>query len=159
LEIIGGFSVDTLAEDQDSTIQVRKLGYKIGYEENAIAWTEAPDTLGGLAKQRFRWSYGTLQCMWKSKNALLNPRYGALGFVAMPNVWIFQVIFPLISPLMYLMFIWSFVSAFITWLEHGNEYSPANLQAVMFYYALFLAETTAQTIVLPAEVIQRRESA
>ncbi|MBA2736896.1 MAG: hypothetical protein H0U50_08950 [Pyrinomonadaceae bacterium] len=77
--------------------------------------------------------------MWKHKNALLNPHYGALGFVAMPNVWIFQVIFPLISPLMDLMFIWSFVSAFITWLEHGNEYSPANLQAVMFYYALFLA--------------------
>lgn len=139
LEKIGGFSTDTLAEDQDSTIQVRKLGYKIGYEENAIAWTEAPDSLRGLAKQRFRWSFGTLQCMWKHKNALLNPRYGTLGFVAMPNIWIFQVIFPLLSPLMDLMFTWSFVSALMTWLEHGKEYSPANLQAVMFYYALFLA--------------------
>ncbi len=139
LEEIDGFSSDTLAEDQDSTIQVRKLGYKIGYEENAIAWTEAPDSLRGLAKQRFRWSYGTLQCMWKHKKALLNPKYGTLGFVAMPNVWIFQVIFPLISPLMDLMFIWSFASAFITWREHGKEYSPANLEAVMYYYALFLA--------------------
>ncbi len=139
LEKIGGFSIDTLAEDQDSTIQVRKLGYKIGYEEDAIAWTEAPDTLRGLAKQRFRWSYGTLQCMWKHKNALFNPRYGTLGFVAMPNIWIFQVIFPLLSPLMDLMFVWSFVSFLINWLEHGKEYSPANLEAVMFYYALFLA--------------------
>ena len=139
LEKIGGFSIDTLAEDQDLTIQVRKLGYKIGYEEDAIAWTEAPDTMGGLAKQRFRWSYGTLQCMWKHKNALFNPRYGTLGFVAMPNIWIFQVIFPLLSPLMDLMFVWSFVSFFINWLEHGKEYSPANLEAVMFYYALFLA--------------------
>ena len=139
LEQIGGFSVDTLAEDQDATMQVRKLGYKIGYEEHAIAWTEAPDTLSGLAKQRFRWSYGTLQCMWKHKTALFNPKYGTLGFVAMPNVWIFQIIFPLISPLMDLMFIWSFVSALLTWFEHGSEYTPANLQAVMFYYALFLA--------------------
>lgn len=137
----GGFSSDTLAEDQDLTIQVRKLGYKIGYEENAIAWTEAPDTLRGLAKQRFRWSFGTLQCMWKHKNALLNPRYGTLGFIAMPNVWIFQVIFPLISPLMDLMFVWTFASAIIGYLEHQKEYAhtPSNLNEVMFYYALFLA--------------------
>ncbi|MBV9242107.1 MAG: glycosyltransferase, partial [Acidobacteria bacterium] len=99
LEEAGGFSSDTLAEDQDLTIQVRKLGCHIGYEENAVGLTEAPDSLRNLAKQRFRWSYGTLQCMWKHKTALLNPRYGTLGFIAMPNVWIFQVFFPLVSPI------------------------------------------------------------
>lgn len=141
LEETGGFSSDTLAEDQDLTIQVRKLGYKIGYEEDAIGLTEAPDSLRNLAKQRFRWSYGTLQCMWKHKNALLNPRYGTLGFVAMPNVWIFQVLFPLISPLMDLMFIWSLIGALIGYLEHQQEYAstPTNLNQVLFYYALFLA--------------------
>lgn len=139
LEETGGFSGDTLAEDQDLTIQVRKLGYEIGYEENAVGLTEAPDTLRGLAKQRFRWSYGTLQCMWKHKKALFNPRYGMLGFAAMPNVWIFQVFFPLVSPLMDLMFVWTFVSAIIGYLEHQQEYTrtPTNLGAVMFYYALF----------------------
>ncbi len=141
LEETGGFSSDTLAEDQDLTIQVRKLCYKIGYEDVAIGLTEAPDSLRNLAKQRFRWSYGTLQCMWKHKNALLNPRYGTLGFVAMPNVWIFQVFFPLISPLMDLMFIWTLVFAFIATLEHQQEYAhtPTNLNQVIFYYALFLA--------------------
>ncbi|MGC2237062.1 MAG: glycosyltransferase [Pyrinomonadaceae bacterium] len=141
LEKIGGFSSDTLAEDQDLTIQVRKLGYYIGYEENAVGLTEAPDMLRGLAKQRFRWSFGTLQCMWKHKRAFLNPKYGALGFVAMPNVWIFQVLFPLISPLMDLMFVWTLVSVLIGYLEHQKEYAhtPTNLGAVMFYYALFLA--------------------
>lgn len=139
LEETGGFSGDTLAEDQDLTIQVRKLGYEIGYEETAVGLTEAPDTLRGLAKQRFRWSYGTLQCMWKHKKALFNRRCGMLGFVAMPNVWIFQVFFPLVSPLMDLMFVWTFVSAFIGYLEHQQEYtrSPNHLGAVMFYYALF----------------------
>ena len=111
LEEAGGFSSDTLAEDQDLTIQVRKLGYTIGYEEDAIGLTEAPDSLRNLAKQRFRWSFGTLQCMWKHKNALFNPKYGTLGFIAMPNVWIFQVFFPLISPLMDLMFVWTMVGA------------------------------------------------
>jgi cellulose synthase/poly-beta-1,6-N-acetylglucosamine synthase-like glycosyltransferase len=138
LEQTGGFSADTLAEDQDLTIQIRKLGYKIGYEENAIGLTEAPDSLRGLAKQRFRWSYGTLQCMWKHKGALLNPKYGMLGFIAMPNVWIYQVIFPLLSPLMDLMFIWTFVSELMVYFEHQKEYTPTNIGAVMFYYALFL---------------------
>lgn len=141
LEETGGFSSNTIAEDQDLTIQVRKLGYKIGYEENAIGLTEAPDSLRNLAKQRFRWSYGTLQCMWKHKNALFNPRYGTLGFVAMPNVWIFQVFFPLISPLMDLMFVWTMAGALISTLEHTKEYAhtPTNLNEVLFYYALFLA--------------------
>ncbi|HMJ09360.1 MAG TPA: polysaccharide deacetylase family protein, partial [Pyrinomonadaceae bacterium] len=141
LEEAGGFSSDTLAEDQDLTIQVRKLGYRIGYEEDAIGLTEAPDSLRNLAKQRFRWSFGTLQCMWKHKNALLNPRYGTLGFVAMPNVWIFQVLFPLISPLMDLIFIFTLISALVGFLEHQQEYAhtPTNLNEVLFYYALFLA--------------------
>lgn len=141
LEQIGGFSSDTLAEDQDLTIEVRKLHYRIGYEEAALGYTEAPDTLRNLAKQRFRWSFGTLQCMWKHKNALLNPRYGTLGFIAMPNVWIFQVLFPLISPLMDLMFIWTIGAAVITALEHQQEFArdPTNINLVVFYYALFLA--------------------
>jgi cellulose synthase/poly-beta-1,6-N-acetylglucosamine synthase-like glycosyltransferase len=141
LEQAGGFSSDTLAEDQDLTIQVRKLGWKIGYEEAAIGLTEAPDSLRNLAKQRFRWSYGTLQCMWKHKRALLNPRYGTLGFIAMPNVWIFQVFFPLISPIMDLMFVWTMISAILTSLEHQQEYAhtPTNMNQVIFYYALFLA--------------------
>ncbi|MBK7601810.1 MAG: glycosyltransferase [Acidobacteria bacterium] len=139
LDETNGFASDTLAEDQDLTLKVRKLGYKIGYEENAIAWTEAPDTVRGLAKQRFRWSFGTLQCMWKHRDALFRPKYGTLGFLAMPNVWIFQILFPLISPVMDLMFIWTLISSVIERLEHPAEYAISNLGQVMFYYALFLA--------------------
>jgi len=141
LEQLGGFSTDTLAEDQDLTIQVRKLGYHIGYEEAAIGLTEAPDSLRALAKQRFRWSYGTLQCMWKHKHALFNPKYGTLGSIAMPNIWIFQVIFPLISPIMDLVFVWSIISTIIGSLEHQQEFAhtPTNLNQIIFYYSLFLA--------------------
>src|SRR5205085_11980186 len=57
---VGGFPSNTLAEDQDLTLRIRRLGYKIGYEETAVAWTEAPHSLRFLAKQRFRWAYGTL---------------------------------------------------------------------------------------------------
>jgi peptidoglycan-N-acetylglucosamine deacetylase len=139
LELAGGFTSDTLAEDQDLTLRIRRLGHLIGYEENAVAWTEAPDTLGTLAKQRFRWAYGTLQCLWKHRDALFQWRYGALGWIALPNNWIFQIIFPLLSPIMDLTLVWAALSAVLDRLQHPNEHSFGNLKQVLFYYALFLA--------------------
>jgi peptidoglycan-N-acetylglucosamine deacetylase len=136
IESAGGFASDTLAEDQDLTLKVRRMGYRIEYEEVAVAWTEAPDTVRGLAKQRFRWSFGTLQCMWKHRDALL--RHGALGFVALPNVWVFQILFPLLSPAMDLMFLWALASAALERLEHPAGYAITGLGQVLFYYALFL---------------------
>ena len=139
IEECGGFSDRTLAEDQDLTLQIRKRGYKIGYEEKAIGWTEAPQTLRMLAKQRFRWAYGTLQCLWKHRDAMFRPQYGALGFVAMPNVWIFQIIFPLISPVMDLLLIYTCFSALLDRIQQPSAYSFTNLRQILFYYALFLA--------------------
>jgi cellulose synthase/poly-beta-1,6-N-acetylglucosamine synthase-like glycosyltransferase len=139
VERAGSFTSDTLAEDQDLTLRVRRLGFKIGYEESAIAWTEAPDSVTALARQRFRWSFGTLQCMWKHAGALLRPREGTLGMIAMPNVWVFQILFPLISPVMDLMLVWTLIAAGLERLEHPAEYAITNLNQIIFYYALFLA--------------------
>ncbi|MBO0861735.1 MAG: glycosyltransferase, partial [Chloracidobacterium sp.] len=139
LERAGGWVSDTLAEDQDLTLKIRRLGYRIAYEENAVAWTEAPDTMRDLAKQRFRWSYGTLQCMWKHRDALFRPKYGALGFIAMPNVWIFQILFSLFTPVVDLTIIWAFVSAIIAELGYPIGYSITNSRQLIFYYGLFLA--------------------
>lgn len=139
IEQAGGFRSDTLAEDQDLTLSIRRLGHSIGYEEDAIAWTEAPDCLHTLAKQRFRWAFGTLQCMRKHIDALFRPRYGALGLVALPNVWIFQILFPLISPVMDLMLVYTLLVAGLDRLQQPAGYSSTALQQVLFYYALFLA--------------------
>jgi cellulose synthase/poly-beta-1,6-N-acetylglucosamine synthase-like glycosyltransferase/peptidoglycan/xylan/chitin deacetylase (PgdA/CDA1 family)/spore germination protein YaaH len=139
IEKAGGFQADTLAEDQDLTLTIRRMGYRIGYEENAVAWTEAPDRLRMLARQRFRWAFGTLQCMRKHLDALFRPRYGTLGFIALPNVWIFQILFPLISPVMDLMLCYTLISAGLDWLQQPKGYSFTNLRQVLFYYALFLA--------------------
>jgi cellulose synthase/poly-beta-1,6-N-acetylglucosamine synthase-like glycosyltransferase/spore germination protein YaaH/peptidoglycan/xylan/chitin deacetylase (PgdA/CDA1 family) len=96
---VGGFGHETLAEDTDVTLAIRRLGYQIRYEEAAIARTEAPETTRALAKQRFRWAFGTLQAAWKHRDALFIPRYGALAFVALPSIWIFQVVLAILSPL------------------------------------------------------------
>jgi len=139
LTTAGGFSADTLAEDQDLTLRIRRLGYKIGYEETAVAWTEAPDRLKTLARQRFRWAYGTLQCMWKHSDTLFRRRYGSLGFIAIPNVWVFQILFSLLSPVMDLMLLYTLISTLVDYLQQPTGYSSTNLQQVLFYYALFLA--------------------
>jgi cellulose synthase/poly-beta-1,6-N-acetylglucosamine synthase-like glycosyltransferase/peptidoglycan/xylan/chitin deacetylase (PgdA/CDA1 family) len=95
---LGGFGQDTLAEDTDLTLAIRRQGYLIRYEENAVAFTEAPEDVRGLAKQRFRWAFGTLQAAWKHRDALFAPRYGSLGFVALPSIWLFQVALSALSP-------------------------------------------------------------
>ena len=69
---LGGFPADTLAEDQDLTIALLRAGYRVLYDSQAIAWTEAPDTVSGLIKQRFRWAFGTLQCLWKHRKVTLS---------------------------------------------------------------------------------------
>ena len=142
IEQAGGFKEDTLAEDQDLTLAVRRNGYTVGYADGAVAYTEAPDTLRGLAKQRFRWSFGTLQCAWKHKDALFRPRYGSLGWFALPNVWLFQLLLPAISPIADLMFVWSLISVGLNSRVHEVDgrvsYVLVNLEQVLAYYAIFL---------------------
>jgi cellulose synthase/poly-beta-1,6-N-acetylglucosamine synthase-like glycosyltransferase/peptidoglycan/xylan/chitin deacetylase (PgdA/CDA1 family)/spore germination protein YaaH len=135
---VGGFRGETLAEDQDLTISVHKAGYSVGYAQRAIAWTEAPDSLGGLARQRFRWSFGTLQCAWKHRDALLNPRFGTLGMVALPNTWLFQLILTALSPLADLLFVYGLVSVWMTWQSFGESYALVDLYQILIFYAVFL---------------------
>jgi cellulose synthase/poly-beta-1,6-N-acetylglucosamine synthase-like glycosyltransferase/peptidoglycan/xylan/chitin deacetylase (PgdA/CDA1 family)/spore germination protein YaaH len=138
IERAGGFDQSTLAEDADLTMAIRKLGYAIVYEDEAIALTEAPDTVRGFIRQRYRWMFGTMQAAWKHVDALFRPRYGALGFVALPSVMIFQVLFPLISPVMDLLLFGTLGITAIDYCYHPVNFSPDALWRVLFYYALFV---------------------
>ncbi len=134
----GGFSDDTLAEDQDLTLSLGRAGKRVVYAEDAIAYTEAPTTMRMLARQRFRWSFGTLQCAWKHRDMTLRARYGSLGLVALPNLWIFQIFYAAISPLADLLFVWSLFSVLLVKVQHGEEYALVNLESILTLYALFL---------------------
>ncbi len=136
---LGGFPLDTLAEDQDLTIQIQREGSKAIFDSSALAWTEAPDTIAGLAKQRFRWAFGTLQCMWKHRRMNLNPRYGALGVIALPQVWLFQIALALISPLVDLALIVQIGRSLTDYLQHGDQFNSENLLITASYYAVFMA--------------------
>jgi cellulose synthase/poly-beta-1,6-N-acetylglucosamine synthase-like glycosyltransferase/spore germination protein YaaH/peptidoglycan/xylan/chitin deacetylase (PgdA/CDA1 family) len=103
----GGFSGDTVAEDTDLTLTIRRNGWKIVYDEDAIGRTEVPDTVHALIRQRFRWTFGTLQAIWKHRDAVGKPRYGTLGWIAIPNIFLFQIVLPLVSPVIDLLFLLS----------------------------------------------------
>ncbi len=139
LEQLGGFPSDTLAEDQDLTIAVQKAGYHTLFDSEAIAWTEAPDSAGGLARQRFRWAYGTLQCLWKHRDATFNPRHRALGMIALPQVWLFQILFPVVSPLVDLVLVWQIISTSLDYLQHRGQFDDTNLLRMLAFYAVFMA--------------------
>jgi peptidoglycan-N-acetylglucosamine deacetylase len=103
----GGFTTDTLAEDCDLTIRINKCGYTIRNCNTAIAMTEAPETIKPLLKQRIRWSYGVMQSFWKNKHACFNIKYKGLGLLGLPNILLFQIILPLLSPIADLLFVFS----------------------------------------------------
>jgi cellulose synthase/poly-beta-1,6-N-acetylglucosamine synthase-like glycosyltransferase/spore germination protein YaaH/peptidoglycan/xylan/chitin deacetylase (PgdA/CDA1 family) len=103
----GGFSADTVAEDTDLTITIRRAGWKIYYDEDAIGWTDAPETAAALIRQRFRWTFGTMQALWKHRGTLGRNKYGTLGWIALPNMFLFQLLLPLFSPIIDLLFLGS----------------------------------------------------
>jgi len=137
----GGITADTVAEDADLTIAIRRLGWRIAYDEEAIAWTEAPETPGALIRQRFRWTFGTLQSFWKHSNTLFQPKYGTLGFVALPNIFVFQIVLPLISPLLDLLFfgslvLWGLAQLRIT--QIPQMWTTADVQRSVVFFLAFL---------------------
>ena len=104
---VGGVSSATLAEDTDLTMAVGRHGWRVIYAEDARAWTEVPSTLRGLWRQRSRWAYGTLQSLWKHRGALWHPDEGRIGRRALPYIVLFQVLLPLVAPLIDLFAIYS----------------------------------------------------
>jgi len=141
IEAAGGITADTVAEDADLTIAIRRLGWRVSYDEEAIAWTEAPETAGQLIRQRFRWTFGTLQSFWKHGDTLLRPKYGTLGWIALPNIFVFQLVLPLISPVIDLMFfgsllLWGLAQFRVTRLP--QLWTTADVEKSVFFFLGFL---------------------
>jgi len=120
-----GFHEDTLAEDTDLTLRLIARGYRVVYAERALAYTEAPETVRTLLKQRFRWTYGVLQACWKHKSRLFRRGGGVLGWLILPAFAIYQFAVPLVAPLVDLLFVAALVRG--------------NALATVGYYLLFFA--------------------
>lgn len=144
---VGGFTIDTLAEDCDLTMRILKAGYEVKNCATAVAYTEAPESVNMLLKQRFRWSFGVMQSFWKNRKALLNKKYGYFGMVGMPNILIYQIILPLFSPLADLFMLISLISGLFS-LSAINNLTLTGFSGilslhngfgqVLFYYIIFI---------------------
>lgn len=137
----GGFSGETVAEDTDLTLTIRREGWKILYDEDAVGHTEVPETIDALIRQRFRWTFGTLQAAWKHRDTAGKPRYGTLGWVAIPNIVLFQILLPLVSPVIDLLFLlsiglWGLAQLRITQLP--QLWTSADVERSLIFFALFM---------------------
>ena len=132
----GCYQHDTVAEDADLTMALLQEGYHVNYEDRALAYTEAPSTATALMRQRFRWSFGIMQAVWKHKAAV--KRKGALGWVAIPNMVIFQILLPLVSPFIDIMFVVGTVTYFVNRYFHPESANPASFQRLVVYFVLFM---------------------
>lgn len=133
---LGGFDHDTLAEDADLTMRALRAGHKVTYELGAVARTEAPETLRAFIKQRDRWMFGTLQATWKQRDAYRSQARG-LGFFTLPNVVLFQVLFPLVGAVLDISFITSLVWALMQWHYHPDGgFNPTG--PVLIFTGLFI---------------------
>jgi peptidoglycan-N-acetylglucosamine deacetylase len=148
----GGYHTDTVAEDADLTMALLRLGYRVEYEDMALAYTEAPTNANGLMRQRFRWSFGILQAVYKHRGVFA--RKGALGWVALPNIVIFQILLPLVSPLIDIMFVVGTIWYFIQKYFHPDSTDPDSFhKLVAFFFAFLVIDFLASAI---AFVLERR---
>ncbi len=132
----GGYHSNTVAEDADLTMNLLEQGFSVIYEDQALAFTEAPVNADGLMRQRFRWSFGILQAVFKHRGAIVNRR--AMGLFALPNIVIFQILLPLVSPLIDLMFVAGLVHYFIDRYFHPETASTASLYKLLTFFLAFM---------------------
>lgn len=155
VEAAGGMSTDTLAEDTDVTMGILRAGYRVVHEERARAWTEAPSSWNDLWKQRYRWAYGTLQVIWKHKRALVEGE--RLGRIALPMLLLFQVVLPLMAPIIDVFAVYGLLSGnartvVTTWVAY------LLLQVVLGGYALRLDRESLKPLwALPLQQVVYRQ--
>jgi cellulose synthase/poly-beta-1,6-N-acetylglucosamine synthase-like glycosyltransferase/peptidoglycan/xylan/chitin deacetylase (PgdA/CDA1 family)/spore germination protein YaaH len=136
VKAVGGYPLNTVAEDADLTMNLLEQGLRVDYEDRSLAFTEAPIDVRGLMRQRFRWSFGTLQAVWKHRAAFV--RNKAMGLFALPNILIFQMFLPLVSPFIDLMFAWGIVTYFIDLHYHPEAASAESFEKLLVYFLGFL---------------------
>ena len=132
----GGYPLNTVAEDADLTMNLLEQGFRVDYEDRSLAFTEAPVNASGLMRQRFRWSFGTLQAVWKHRAAFV--RNKAMGLFALPNIIVFQMFLPLVSPFIDMMFLYGVFNYSLDRYYHPEAASAASFEKLLAYFGAFL---------------------
>jgi len=127
-----GFSPAAAAEDCDLALQLQQHGYRVAQNLQAVAFTEAPETFRQLSRQRFRWTYGNAQALWKHRAMILNPRYGWLGLFSLPSAAL-----SIVMPIVFLPFVYAMAAVSLN--QHNGR-------LLLVYAAIFLAVQLIQAV-------------
>ena len=121
---VGGYSHATVGEDMELVIKLHRLmrdraqPYRVEFIAEPVCWTECPDNLSILSRQRARWQRGALECFAKHKDMLFNPRYGRIGFIGFGQILLVDVIGPLVEIIGYVLvpLLWGLGLLSLPWL-------------------------------------------
>lgn len=100
---VGGYAKGMIGEDMELVVKLhrhireKKENKRIEFVSNPVCWTEAPETMAVLRRQRRRWHQGLLESLWKHKKMTLNPNYGGIGLVSFPYFWVIECLGPIIE--------------------------------------------------------------
>lgn len=99
----GGYKTDTVGEDMELVVRIhrllkeKKLDKKIVYVPDPVCWTEVPESITYLRRQRSRWHRGLFESLWIHRKLTFNPRYGSIGFISLPYFWIVEFFGPVVE--------------------------------------------------------------
>jgi cellulose synthase/poly-beta-1,6-N-acetylglucosamine synthase-like glycosyltransferase len=141
IQAAGGYTNVTLAEDCDLSLSLHRAGWRVTQDDEAIAFTEVPENVDTLLNQRIRWTFGTLQAIWKHQDLLFRPRYGFLGLYVLP-----QYAITVILPIVFMPFI-VFMGV--------RTAQVQGIQVVLYYFLLFM---TAHLLIAAIGILLMREN-
>ncbi|MFO0775957.1 MAG: glycosyltransferase [Nitrospiraceae bacterium] len=135
----GGYRHDTVGEDMELVVRLRRLGYErkqaqdVVFIPDPVAWTEVPESMRVLGRQRDRWHRGLADVLWRHRRLFFNPRYGSLGMVAVPYFVIVELFAPVIEA------VGLIISAFLLWMGGGNQHVAILFFLVAYGYGTMLS--------------------
>lgn len=139
---VGGYSHGTVGEDMELVVKLhrllreRKQLYRIEFIPEPVCWTEAPDNLTILGRQRARWQRGALETFFKHKDMFFNPRYGRIGFLGFGQILVVDILGPIVEMLGYILVPLLWAVGLL-----GPEYLLAFL-AITFMFGVFVSVAT-----------------
>ena len=100
---VGGYRASSIGEDLDLVARLHRhlldkgADYEIRFVPDPMCWTEVPSDLRSMARQRARWQKGLLDVLWPNQDMLFRPRYGRIGWFALPYLWLFELFAPIVE--------------------------------------------------------------
>ncbi len=146
---IGGYNQGSIGEDADLVarlhkhMKTNKTPYRIVFVSEPVCWTEVPENITILRRQRRRWSRGLLETIWSNPTLFMNPRYGTLGLLALPYFVLFEILGPIVELTGFVTLIVALAFHFVNFYFAGLFFTAAIFYGILLsILSLFIEEVS-----------------